>query len=41
MVDSQLLITTELETFCFDLPTDVGINVKYKTYSIMKHGTFS
>ena len=35
--DNKLLIITESKTFHFDLPKDVGINLKNSNYSIIKH----
>ena len=33
MGDKELIVTTELKTFHFDLPTDAGINLKHEIYS--------
>ena len=37
MGDNQLVITTEPRTFHFDLPTDLGINLKHEIYPFIKH----
>ena len=33
MGNNELIVTTELKTFHFDLPTDAGINLKHEIYS--------
>ena len=35
--DNQLVTTTKPKTFYFDLPEDVGINLKHGVYFIMKY----
>ena len=37
MRGNQLVMTTELRTFHFDLRTDVDINLKHEIYFTIKH----
>ena len=34
--DNKIVMTTEPKTFYFDLPKDVGSNLKHEIYSIIK-----
>ena len=34
--DNKLVITTKPKTIHFDLPKDIGINLKHEMYSVIK-----